>query len=74
MRDYRTNVVSFQSSRKFLDNSTETDLKIPIKPPMAEKLEAIARANGTNSVCLAVLAVAHLINQQWDWEKGKPRN
>ncbi|MGE5446102.1 MAG: hypothetical protein ACM3SR_16165 [Ignavibacteriales bacterium] len=40
---------------------------------MQEKLEAIAEAEGTNPVCLAVLAVAHLINSKWDWEKGKPR-
>jgi hypothetical protein len=74
MKDYKANVNSFQSSRKFPENSTEAVFQIPIKPAIREKLEAIAIVEDVNPVCLGVLAIAHFINSKWDWEKGKPRS
>lgn len=41
MKDYKTNILSFQSSRKILDPH-ETDFQVPVKPAMREKLEAEA--------------------------------
>lgn len=73
MKHYKTNVLSFQPSRKFPENYTESDFNIPIKAAMRGKLEAIAQAEGVDPICLGVLAVLHLINSKWDWAKNEPK-
>jgi hypothetical protein len=73
MKDYKAKVIHFQPSRNLPDNSNETDFKIPIKPAMAEKLQAIGQAEGVDPICLGVLAIAHLINSKWDRAKNEPR-
>lgn len=73
MKDYKAKVISFQSLRKFPENFTEIDFSIPIKPPMREKLDLIAQAEGVDPVCLGALALVHLINQKWNWLENRPK-
>ncbi len=72
MRDYKTNVISFQS-RESSEKSTETDFTITLKSPMAAMLRAIARAEGTDPDCQVMLALVHLMNQKWNFKENKPK-
>jgi hypothetical protein len=72
MKDYKTNVISFQSSRLFPENSTEPDLQISIKPPVAEKLKAISEQEGTDPACQAMLAILRFVNERWNWRENRP--
>jgi hypothetical protein len=72
MKDYKTNVVSFQLLRIFPENPTEPDLQISIKPPVAEKLEAIAKEEGTDPACQAMLAILRFVNERRNWRENRP--
>ncbi len=48
-------------------------LTIILKPSVAEKVTAIAEAEGVEPECWVMEQIGKGINKRWDWQRSKPK-